>query len=315
MRYPGWLFILPLSACSLPAPSPPSAEFLVADASSTYWVKSGPKGINARTSPLILTAADNRFYEVYVGEVTRSYEDAIFTRQPIYSRDLVSGRSKLLYEDRRISAWERSYLMGNPDERLLDPDDYGSDDVSVSATGEAEILAVVGPYLLFDRWATLERGDFHQADSARGAIDIRSGAEVPFTSLVRDSALLGVGGKREGNTVRWRHSGYDVLARRDEGDDETQVVLRDLRGHEWPLGHVNSKLPRIFWLDEPRVNRRVRSALANAFEDARVEDDETQFVSRDGASNVAPRRSAQPRAANRRSHERRSTSRPALFTQ
>lgn len=310
MRYHGWLFLLPLSACSLPAPAPPSAEFLVADASSTYWVRSGPKGISARTSPLILTAADHRFYEVYVGEVTRSYEDAIFTRQPIFSRDLVSGRSKLVYEDRRISAWERSYLMGNPGARLLDPDDYESDDVSISATGEAEILAVVGPYLLFDRWATLERGDFQQADSARGAVDIRSGAQVSFTSLVRDSALLGVGGKREGNTVRWRHSGYEVLARRDKGDDETQVVLRDRRGNEWPLGHVNSKLPRIFWLDEPRVNRRVRSALANAFEDARVEDDETQFVSGDDAVTFSPRR-----AVHRRAREQRSTSRPALFTQ
>src|SRR5687768_11803451 len=278
MRYSSWLLVLPLGACSLPAPSPPSAEFLVADASTTYWVKSGPKGISARTSPLILTAAGNRFYEVYIGEVTRSYEDAIFTRQPIYSRDVLTGRSRLLYEDTRIAAWEKSYLTGNPDARLLDPDDFGDEDISVAATGEAEILAVAGPYVLFDRWATLEREDFQQADSARGAIDIRSGSQVALTSLGRDSVLRELDGVRDGGTVRWRHSGYEVIARRKGDDEQTQVVLRDLRGHEWPLGHVNSKLPRIFWLDQPRVNREVRSALANAFEQARAEDYETLLV-------------------------------------
>ena len=97
MKSPSWLFFLAISGCSLPAPQPPSAEFLVADAGSTYWVRSGPRGISARTSPLILTNANNRFYEVYVGEVTRSYEDAIFSREPIFCRDLVSGAQKLLW--------------------------------------------------------------------------------------------------------------------------------------------------------------------------------------------------------------------------
>lgn len=278
MRFSSWLLLVPLTACSLPAPQPPAAEFLVADASSTYWVRSGHRGITARHAPLILTNADNRFYEVYVGEVTRSYEDAIFTREPIYSRDLLTGRSRLLYEDRQISAWERLYLTSNPQARLLDPDENGIEDVTISATGESDILAVAGPYVLFDRRATLEREDFQQSDSARAAIDIRSGESVPLTSLVRDAALLGAGGLRDGNVVRWRHSGYDVVARTDDERGETQVVLRDMRGHEWPLGYVNSRLPRIFWLDEPRVSRHIRSALSHAFEDARSDDFDTQFV-------------------------------------
>jgi len=278
MRSLSRLLLIPLAGCSLPAPKPPAAEFLVADASSTYWVRSGPRGITARHSPLILTSADNRFYEVFVGEVTRSYEDAIFIREPIYSRDLLTGRSRLIYEDVRISAWEKMYLSSNPEARLLDPDEDGSDAVSITATGEADILAVAGPYVLFDRRATLERDDFQQSDSTRGAIDIRSGETVPLTSLVRDTALLGVGGVREGGLVKWRHSGYDVIARWDEERGETQVVLRDMRGHEWPLGYVNSRLPRIFWLDEPRVDRKIRSALSHAFEDARADDFDTQLV-------------------------------------
>lgn len=278
MRFSSLAFLLPLAACSLPAPKPPAAEFLVADASSTYWVRSGHRGITARHSPLILTNADNRFYEVYVGEVTRSYEDAIFTREPIYSRDLLTGRSRLIYEDKQISAWEKLYLANNPRARLLDPDENGTDDVTISATGEADILAVAGPYLLFDRRAILEREDFEQADSARAAIDIRSGEAVRLNSLMRDTALLGARGVRDGNVVRWRHSGYDIVARTDDERGETHVVLRDMRGHEWPLGYVNTRLPRIFWLDEPRVDRSIRRALSHAFEDARADDFETQLV-------------------------------------
>ncbi|MEO8194325.1 MAG: hypothetical protein ABI681_10790 [Gemmatimonadales bacterium] len=280
MRYPSWLLLLPLVGCSLPAPAPPAAEFLVADAGSTYWVRSGPKGINARTSPLILTSTGNRFYEVYVGEITRSYEDAYFTREPIYSRDVLSGSRKVLWEETGVAAWEKAYLTGNPAARLLDPDDDASDDVSVAATGEAEILAVVGPYVLYDRHLMLEREDYQHADSSRGALDIRSGAAVPLDALVRDTAILGAGGVREGKTVRWRHSGYDVIARWDDERGQSEVLLRDFRRHEWPLGYVSSRMPRIFWLDEPKVDGKLRTALATAFEDARADEFDTQLVRR-----------------------------------
>lgn len=286
MKYPGWLILLPLVGCSLPAPTPPSAEFLLADAGSTYWVRSGPRGISARTSPLIITSANGRFYEVYVGEVTRSYDDALFTREPIYSRDLLTRREKLLWEEARVADWEKAYLSRNPDARLLDPDE-GGDDVNTAATAESDILAVVGPYILYDRRVLLERDDFQQTDSSRGAIDIRSGASVALASLVRDSSILGAGAVRERDKVRWRHSGYDVIARWDAERAESEVVLRDRRGHEWPLGYVSARLPRIFWLDEPRVDRRVRTALSAAFDDARADDIDTQLVTNTGVRRLA----------------------------
>jgi hypothetical protein len=229
---------------------------------------------------MILTSADSRFYEVYVEEVTRSYEDAIFTREPIYSRDLLSGRKRLLYEDAKVTAWEKMYLTGNPKARLLDPDEDGSDDVSVAATGESDILGVAGPYVLYNQRLTLEKTNFEQSDSSRGAIDIRSGEKIPINSLVRDTAVIGVGGVREGNLVRWRHAGYDVIARYDTARAETVVALRDLRGHEWAVGYVDSRLPRIFWLDEPRVDPKVRTALSHAFENASEKDQDEQFASR-----------------------------------
>ena len=281
-----WLLVLPILGCSLPSPQPPSAEFLVADAGSTYWVRSGPRGISARTSPLILTSANNRFYEVYVGEVTRSYEDAIFSREPIYSRDVLSGAQKVLWEDSKVSAWEKAYLTGNPDARLLDPEEDG-EEVRVAASAESDILAVVGPYVLYDRRVTLERNEYQQSDSSTGAIDIRSGSSVALEALVKDTSVLGAGGVREGDRVRWRHSGYDVIARWNQERSESEMVLRDFRGHEWMLGYVGSRLPRIFWLDEPRVDRRLRTALANAFDQARADDLETQLVMDTGHGRLA----------------------------
>ncbi|HUQ48109.1 MAG TPA: hypothetical protein VM053_07705 [Gemmatimonadaceae bacterium] len=297
MRYPLLLLLIPLAACSLPAPKPPAAEFLVADGSSTYWVRSGPKGINARTSPLILTSADSRFYEVYVEQVTRSYEDAIFTREPIYRRDLLTGQSNIIYEDTKVASWEKTYLTANPQARLLDPEDDDGDDVSVAATAESDIVGVAGPYVLYNRRITLERPDFQQSDSSRGAIDVRTGETVPITSLVRDTALLGAGGVRDGNAIRWSHARYSVIARYDPDQAQTAVALRDLRGHEWPLGYVDSRLPRVFWLDQPKTDPRLRTALNNAFEDAREQDEDEQFASR---RMTKPPRPIIQLAANRR---------------
>jgi hypothetical protein len=273
MRSPVWLALLPLLGCSFPEPAPPDAEFLVADAGSTYWVRSGPHGISAQSSPIILTSADDRFYEVYVDDVTRSYEDALFTAEPIYSRELLTGKRRLLLQESLLSAWEKAYLSAHPGAKLLDPDEDGSDEVSVMAIAEVDILGVAGPYVLYDRRVSLERDDYQQADSSVGALDVRSGKAVPFDALVHDTAILGPGAIREKDRVRWHHSGFDVVARWDEDRGESEIVLRDVRGHQWALGYVGSRLPRIFWLDDPRIDRKLRSALSLAFEEARDADE------------------------------------------
>ena len=92
---------------------------------------------------------------------------------------------------------------------------------------------------------------------------------------------------READQVRWRHSGYDVIAKWDEERGESEMVIRDLRGHEWPLGYVSVRLPRIFWLDQPRVDAKLRTALANAFDDARSDDIDTQLVMNTGSMRLA----------------------------
>lgn len=278
MRSLRLLFLIPLVGCSLPAPEPPVAEFLVADGSATYWVQSGPRGITARVSPLILTTANDRFYQVYVGESARSYSDAVFITEPVFRRDLVTGDSTLLLEDSVVGKWEKHYLALSPGARLLDPDDAEEAEVDFAASGEIDILGVIGPYVLYDQRATVERADYSKTDSSRGAIDIRSGKVVALSAVVRDSSLLGAGGTREKNGVRWRHAGYEVVARFDTARGETQVVLLNSRGREWSLGYVDSRLPRIFWLDQHRADSRLRIALSEAFDDALLDDGNTQFV-------------------------------------
>ena len=278
MRNRSWLLVLTLAGCSLPDPHPPAAEFLVADGGSTFWVTSGPAGIHARVSPLILTRAGNRYYQVYVAERIRTYQDAMFSAESIYRRDIISGDSTLLWEDPKIDAWETVYLARHPSARPLDPDDDNQDDVSLSATGESDILGIVGPYVLYAHRSMIQNAEMERADTARGILDVRLGKTVPIAVLERDTASISDGGIRENGTTRWHHAGYDVIARFDADRAQSEMTLRDSRRHTWKLGYVNSRVPRIYWLDEPRVDARVRTALGEAFEDALSDDELSQLA-------------------------------------
>jgi hypothetical protein len=279
MRTYGWLILIPLTGCSLPEPRPPAGEFLVADGSSTYWVTSSKAGIHARVSPLILTRAGGRYYEVFVGESTRSYTDAVFSAEPIYRRDLMTGDTTVLWQDPKINAWENVYLARNPSARLLDPDDDNEDAVSLSATGESDIIGVVGKYVLYTHRSMIQNAEIERADTARGIIDVGLGKDVPISTLAHDTASIVGGGIREKGVTRWRHKGYEVIARFDPERAQTEMSLKDNRRHLWRLGYVNSLVPRIYWLDEPRIDARVRTALAQAFEGAMSDEDLSQLAS------------------------------------
>jgi hypothetical protein len=279
MRIHSWLIIPALVGCSLPAPRPPAAEFLVADGSSTYWVTSGPTGVHARVSPLILTRADNRYYEVFVSERTHSYQDAVFTAEPIYRRDLITGDSTLLLEDSKINAWEQGYLAHHPSAQLVDPDDDDDTPVSFSAMGESDIVGVVGPYVLYTHRWTLENPDSERADTTRGILDLHLGKPVSTAALALDWSEISGGGVRDKGLTRWQHAGYEVTARFDSTRDRSEMVLKDARHHQWKLGYVESRVPRIFWLDQPKIDARVRTAIANAFDGALSDEDMSQLVS------------------------------------
>jgi hypothetical protein len=280
MRYLGALLLVPVVGCSMPSSTPPIGEFLVADGASTYWVTSGRTGVHARVSPLVLTRVGGKYYEVYVGEETRSYEDAVFTRQPIIRRDLMTGDSTVLFEDLQVERWERLYLSRHPAARLLDPDEDGDDEVAYAASSEADIIGVLGPYVLYTHRSLIETSEMERADTARGILDVRFGKQVQVSAIAHDAAVLDDGGIASGEEVRWKHAGYEVVARYDADRGQTKLVLRNPQRHEWPLGHIRSRRPRIFWLDQPMLEPAVRAAISDAFDGALSDDERVQLVSR-----------------------------------
>src|ERR1700682_5759913 len=131
MRYPQLLFLVPLflGGCTLPPPPPPNAEFLVSAGDQTYWVRSDNSGLRIRGSPLILARTGGRYYEVYVGEIDRSFPRALFSGERIFRRDLATGDSALIYDDTAIVRMAADYRRRHPRAPLLGPDDDPADDI------------------------------------------------------------------------------------------------------------------------------------------------------------------------------------------
>src|SRR3979409_285758 len=99
MRYTTAVTLVPVGACTLPPPAPPQAEFLVSAGDQTYWVRSDNSGLRIRGSPLILARTGGRYYEVFVGEIDRSYPRALFSGERVFRRDLATGDSTMSYDD------------------------------------------------------------------------------------------------------------------------------------------------------------------------------------------------------------------------
>src|SRR5689334_7075151 len=63
---------------------PPDADFVLSAGDSSYWVTSAGGSLRFRGAPLELARVDGRFYELYVADDDRSYEDAVLIGQRIY---------------------------------------------------------------------------------------------------------------------------------------------------------------------------------------------------------------------------------------
>src|SRR2546423_10391849 len=72
--------------CALPPPPPPAAEFLVSAGDQTYWVRSDNSGLRVRGSPLILARTGGPYYELFVGEIDRSFPKALLSGEPGFRR-------------------------------------------------------------------------------------------------------------------------------------------------------------------------------------------------------------------------------------
>ena len=271
---------LAAGACALPPPTPPTAEFLVSAGDQTYWVRSDNSGLRIRGSPLILARTGGRYYEIFVGEIDRSFPRALMSGERVFRRELATGDSIVIFDDTAIVQLSEDYHRQHPRAPLLGPDDDPDDDIEMTAVGETDILNVLGPYVALEHRLSIERANDHdQDDTTRAVIDIRNGRPAELDRMLRDSTVQEAAG--EGGLVnrRWRHDGYDVISHYDSTHKANALSLRDRRGREWRLGLVASSFVQIFWLDKPRVDAQTRHALARAFNDATAYGERIQQVS------------------------------------
>jgi hypothetical protein len=184
-------------ATTLPAPP---AEFLVETQDSTFWVRSGPAGIRVRGAPLTLANVDGRYYEIFLADDDRSFEDALLVGVRVYRRDLISGDSAVVFDDTIVPRMAREYGRAHPGTRPLAPDEDGADDPPTQALADLEVVGLHGPYLSYEYHVDVtNRGADPWHATRRGVIDLRSGRSVRVSDLLPASAAAAVvdSGKRE----------------------------------------------------------------------------------------------------------------------
>jgi hypothetical protein len=79
----------------------------------------------------------------------------------------------------------------------------------------------------------------------------------------------------EDSVARWRRNDYQVVAR-DAGDGAVRLSLADAHGHAWPVARMPSPVRSIYWLDTGRADSTTLRALARAFDEAALYDEETR---------------------------------------
>jgi hypothetical protein len=129
---------------------------------------------------------DGRFYEIYVEDDDRSFEDAVLVGQRVYRRDLVSGDSLLVYEDTIVPRLAGLYARLHPDDVRVQPDDDTNEDPLWRATATVDLTDLHGPFLSYSLHVDVERDDaspWHA--SRRGVIDLSTGRRA---SLARVAA-------------------------------------------------------------------------------------------------------------------------------
>jgi hypothetical protein len=168
-----------LAACrgrEVDSARPPEADFVVAAGDSSYWVTSAGGRVSVRGAPLELARVDGRFYEVYVADDDRSFEDAVLVGQRIYRRDLITGDSMLVYEDTVVPRLAALYARTHPEDVPLQPSDQPNEDPLWQATTTIDLVELHGPFLSYTLHADVEREDtapWHT--TRRGVIDLSTG--------------------------------------------------------------------------------------------------------------------------------------------
>jgi hypothetical protein len=217
------------------------------------------------------------FNEVYVADLDRSYTDAIFTGERLYVRNLMTGDSMLVYDDTAVVHLATRYAKTTPNAQPQSADDAPPDDPTVVATGETDILDVRGPYALIEHRSRVEHGSAGEHyDTTHITIDLRNGHEVSPEKMAWDSI------SRNNASVAtfphiWHRTGYDLIANGDSGQGSVSFLLRDALRRSWPVMKTNG-VPRVYWLDTPPLNTKMRRALLHAFNSAATYDETVKYA-------------------------------------
>lgn len=260
--------------------APPDAEFLVATPDSTFWISAGASGTRVRGVPMTLAYYGGRFHEVYVADLDRSFEDALFTGERLFVRDLESGDSSLVYDDTAVVRLAAMYAHAHPAARPLAPGDEGPEEPDVSAAGETDVIGVRGSFVLLEHRFAFEHAAGEQYDTVRTALDLRTGRIASPSEVMRADAAADTAAV-DAPPRAWRRRGYELLARggsRPDGERQVSFALRDGDGRTWPLLTVGSS-PRLYWLEPPVVTPVTRQALGRAFNEAASYDETVRFAS------------------------------------
>jgi hypothetical protein len=353
------------------SPRAPDAEFIVAAGDSTYWVRSGASGATIRGSPMQLARLDDRFYELYVVDDDRSFENALFVGQRLFQRDIMSGDSTELFGDTLVPTLAEEYERRNPDARRLSADEEPQEEPAHSATSEVGVLGVHGQFLSLEYHVdTTGSGDDSWHMTRHVVLDLRTGkpatlAEVlgaaeasgvvsrarklfaetldsiradrrpmarraaqaigrfrfdpnsfsltaPNGTLMVAFSAPGQGSGGEGFVLpirpipvaepawwsrarsalptstrereeHWSRGRYVVKAFYDTIARPVRLTISDSAGREFPVGGVTAPVHRIYWLDNPPLDRVQRAALTRAFDEAALYDDAARAEAGSGA--------------------------------
>lgn len=206
--------VLPLllvAACARAPKGPaPRAEFLVANADSTFWVTSDARGIRMRGAPLVLARDAGRFHELYVADDDRSYYDALFVGQRLYRRDLITGDSTELLSDGEVAAMADRFAREHPGERPLGADEEGAENPRTSAIAELHLMDVHGPFASFEHLTDIDiRGGSSRHAAHGGVVDLRTGEERSVRDLFGDAEERRIVPLAE---AAWRNARDSLLA-------------------------------------------------------------------------------------------------------
>jgi hypothetical protein len=175
--------VVSLIGCAAPGVTSDLA-FIVAAGDSTFLVEASASDVQVHRAPVLLARLDSAFHELYLVDRDFSFHDAMFIGQAVYRRNLVTGDSVLVWEDRRIREVALAWRRRHPGEVPLAPDEEGSEDPTTQASTETELLDVVGPYMSYELHLDIDaEQEPHEHLTRRGVIDIRTGHHVTLSDL------------------------------------------------------------------------------------------------------------------------------------